>query len=170
MVSPDPLSPTSVSLVNSGKNNSLKASWETPAGEREFYLVTLQEGKNSTPLRNVTVAAHSTHHVFRGLTPGTRYIAWVTAVAGPHRASTQSVSAWTCKLGLSVSRRAWLALKLVTGWGRRASEWCLKDGHAGWVLTVWALWKKDPGCLQVKILVLLSSRGKNFLHPNHLEV
>ncbi|XP_015280159.1 PREDICTED: receptor-type tyrosine-protein phosphatase V-like, partial [Gekko japonicus] len=90
-----PLSPTSVSLVNSGKNNTLKASWESPAGEREFYLVTLQEGKSSTPLRNLTVAAHSTHHVFRGLTPGTRYIAWVTAVAGPHRASSQSVSAWT---------------------------------------------------------------------------
>ncbi|XP_060087100.1 receptor-type tyrosine-protein phosphatase V-like isoform X2 [Heteronotia binoei] len=90
-----PLSPTSVSLINSGKNNTLKASWESPAGEREFYLVTLQEGKSSTLLRNATVAAHSTHHVFRSLTPGTRYIAWVTAVAGPHRASSQSALAWT---------------------------------------------------------------------------
>ncbi|XP_077191214.1 receptor-type tyrosine-protein phosphatase V-like isoform X2 [Paroedura picta] len=90
-----PLSPTSVNLVNSGKSNALKVSWESPAGEREFYLVTLQEGKSGTALRNATVAAHHTHHGFRGLTPGTRYIAWVTAVAGPHRASSKSASAWT---------------------------------------------------------------------------
>nr|XP_056700832.1 receptor-type tyrosine-protein phosphatase V-like [Euleptes europaea] len=93
-----PLSPTSVSLVNSGRNNTLKASWESPAGGREFYLVTLQEGRSSMPLRNVTVAAHSTHVTFRGLSPGTRYTAWVAAVAGPHRAPSQNTSAWTYPL------------------------------------------------------------------------
>ncbi|XP_048353842.1 receptor-type tyrosine-protein phosphatase V-like [Sphaerodactylus townsendi] len=90
-----PLSPTRVTLVSSGRNNTLKASWDSPAGGREFYLVTLQEGKSSTPLRNVTVAANSTHATFRGLNPGTRYTVWVTAVAGPYRASSKSISAWT---------------------------------------------------------------------------
>ncbi|XP_054837704.1 receptor-type tyrosine-protein phosphatase V-like isoform X2 [Eublepharis macularius] len=90
-----PLSPTNVSLVNYGRNNTLRAAWESSAGEREFYLVTLQEGKSNTALRNVTVGADRTHVIFHSLSSGTHYTAWVTAVAGPHRAPSQSVSAWT---------------------------------------------------------------------------
>ncbi|XP_053249683.1 receptor-type tyrosine-protein phosphatase V-like isoform X1 [Podarcis raffonei] len=90
-----PLKPTNVSLVNSGKNNTLKVTWNSPAGGREFYLVILQEGESRTPVRNVSVARNSTQVTFQSLSPGKSYIALVTAVAGPHKASTKSISAWT---------------------------------------------------------------------------
>ncbi|XP_063000264.1 receptor-type tyrosine-protein phosphatase V-like isoform X2 [Elgaria multicarinata webbii] len=91
-----PLKPTNISLINSGRSNRLKATWNSPAGERDFYLVLLlQEGENSTPVRNTSVGRNSTHVTFHSLSPGSRYTAWVTAVAGPHKASAWSNSAWT---------------------------------------------------------------------------
>uniref|UniRef100_A0A6J0ST19 protein-tyrosine-phosphatase n=1 Tax=Pogona vitticeps TaxID=103695 RepID=A0A6J0ST19_9SAUR len=90
-----PLRPINVSLINYGKNNSLKVLWKSPAGERELYLVSLQEGDNSTPIKNVSVGENSTRVTFHNLNPGTRYTAWVTAVSGPHKAPAKSSPAWT---------------------------------------------------------------------------
>ncbi|XP_053105141.1 receptor-type tyrosine-protein phosphatase V-like isoform X2 [Hemicordylus capensis] len=91
----NPLKPTNVSLINYDRNNTLKAAWHSPAGGRESYQVILQSGESGTPVRNMSVGRNGTHVIFRSLRPGNHYIAWVTAIAGPHTASTKSTSAWT---------------------------------------------------------------------------
>lgn len=94
---PDPLSPTNVTLSNAEEQSSLQAHWSTPAGERDFYLVTLREAEDSTPARNISVGGDSSHVTFHGLSPGKQYSVQVTAVAGPYRASAHSAAAWTRK-------------------------------------------------------------------------
>ncbi|NXA54303.1 PTPRV phosphatase, partial [Nothocercus julius] len=90
-----PLSPGNVTLSSVEEQSSLQAHWNTPAGERDFYLVTLQEGEDSSPTRNISVGGDSSHVIFHGLSPGKQYSVEVTAVAGPYRASEYSTAAWT---------------------------------------------------------------------------
>ncbi|XP_009997936.1 PREDICTED: receptor-type tyrosine-protein phosphatase V-like [Chaetura pelagica] len=90
-----PLSPDNVTLSRAEEQSSLQAHWSTPAGERDFYLVTLQEGEDHAPTRNISVDGDNSHVTFHGLSPGTQYCIQVTAVAGPHRASARSTAAWT---------------------------------------------------------------------------
>lgn len=94
---PDPLSPGNVTLSSSEEQSSLQASWSTPAGERDFYLVTLQEGEDGALTRNISVGGDNDHVTFHGLSPGKQYSVQVTAVAGPYRASACSTAAWTRK-------------------------------------------------------------------------
>ncbi|NWU94895.1 PTPRV phosphatase, partial [Upupa epops] len=96
-----PLSPDNVILSNTEEQSSLQAHWNTPAGERDFYLVTLQEGENSAPARNISVSGDSNRVTFHGLRPGKQYSVQVTAVAGPYRVSVRSTAAWTYPLAPS---------------------------------------------------------------------
>ncbi|NXJ83372.1 PTPRV phosphatase, partial [Trogon melanurus] len=101
-----PLSPDNVTLSSAEEQSSLQACWSTPAGDRDFYLVTLQDGENGTPARNISVNGDSSHVTFHGLSPGKQYYVQVTAVAGPYRASSRSTAAWTQPLapsGVSLS-------------------------------------------------------------------
>lgn len=93
----DPLKPDNVNLINYDRDNALKASWNSAAGERESYLVILQKGDSSITVRNVSMGGNSTYIIFTDLAPGSHYTAWVTAIAGPHKATAKSNSAWTCK-------------------------------------------------------------------------
>lgn len=94
----DPLKPDNVNLINyHGIGSTLKAAWNSAAGERESYLVILQKGDSSITVRNVSVGGNSTYVIFTDLAPGSHYTAWVTAIAGPHKATAKSISAWTCK-------------------------------------------------------------------------
>lgn len=86
-----------MSLSSTEEQSSLQARWSSPAGERDFYLVTLQEGEERAPARNISVDGGSTHVTFHGLSPGEQYSVQVTAVAGPYRASAGSTAAWTRK-------------------------------------------------------------------------
>ncbi|XP_074019431.1 receptor-type tyrosine-protein phosphatase V-like [Numenius arquata] len=96
-----PLSPSNVTLSPAEEQNSLQARWSTPAGERDFYLVTLQEGEDGVPTRNISVDGDNSHVTFHGLSPGKQYSVQVTAVAGPYRASARSTAAWTQPLAPS---------------------------------------------------------------------
>nr|XP_009665641.1 PREDICTED: receptor-type tyrosine-protein phosphatase V-like isoform X3 [Struthio camelus australis] len=96
-----PLSPGNVTLSSVEEQSSLQAHWNTPAGERDFYLVTLQEGEDGTPTRNISVGGDSSHVTLHGLSPGKQYSVQVTAVAGPYRASAYSTAAWTQPLAPS---------------------------------------------------------------------
>ncbi|NWU68003.1 PTPRV phosphatase, partial [Pterocles burchelli] len=96
-----PLSPGNVTLSSAEEQSSLQALWSTPAGERDFYLVTLQEGEDSTPMRNISVGGDNSHVTFHGLSPGKQYSVQVTAVAGPYQASARSTAAWTQPLAPS---------------------------------------------------------------------
>ncbi|XP_065710475.1 receptor-type tyrosine-protein phosphatase V-like [Patagioenas fasciata] len=101
-----PLSPGNVTLSSAEEQSSLQARWHTPAGERDFYLVTLQEGEDSAPTRNISVGGDNGHVTFHGLSPGKQYSVQVTAVAGPYQASARSTAAWTQPLapsGVSLS-------------------------------------------------------------------
>ncbi|NXG58031.1 PTPRV phosphatase, partial [Hemiprocne comata] len=101
-----PLSPGNVTLSRAEEQSSLQARWSTPAGERDFYLVTLQEGEDRAPTRNISVDGDNSHVTFHGLSPGKQYCVQVTAVAGPHQASARSAAAWTEPLapsGVSLS-------------------------------------------------------------------
>ncbi|KAM9184859.1 receptor-type tyrosine-protein phosphatase V-like [Mergus octosetaceus] len=101
-----PLSPTNVTLSNAEEQSSLQAHWSTPAGERDFYLVTLWEAEDGAPARNISVGGDSGHVTFHGLSPGKQYSVQVTVVAGPYRASAHSAAAWTQPLapsGVSLS-------------------------------------------------------------------
>ncbi|NXY50662.1 PTPRV phosphatase, partial [Ceuthmochares aereus] len=96
-----PLSPGNVTLSAAGEENSLQARWSIPAGERDFYLVTLQDRAASAPVRNISVGGDNSHVTFHGLSPGKQYSVQVTAVAGPYRASAHSTAAWTQPLAPS---------------------------------------------------------------------
>lgn len=93
----DPLKPDNVFLINYGRDSTLKASWNSAAGKRESYLVILQKANSGIMVRNVSVGGNSTYVIFNDLAPGSQYTAWVAAVAGPHKATAKSTSAWTCK-------------------------------------------------------------------------
>ncbi|XP_062450971.1 receptor-type tyrosine-protein phosphatase V-like isoform X5 [Rhea pennata] len=97
----DPLSPGNVTLSSMEEQSSLQAHWNTPAGERDFYLVTLQEGEDGAPTRNISVGGDSSHVTFHGLSPGKQFSVQVTAVAGPYRASAYSMPTWTQPLAPS---------------------------------------------------------------------
>ncbi|NWZ93760.1 PTPRV phosphatase, partial [Nesospiza acunhae] len=90
-----PLSPDNVTLSSAEEQNSLEARWSVPGGHRDFYLVTLQEGQDSAPTRNISVGGDNDHITFHGLSPGQQYSVQVVVVAGPYRASAQSSAAWT---------------------------------------------------------------------------
>ncbi|XP_074833342.1 receptor-type tyrosine-protein phosphatase V-like [Carettochelys insculpta] len=90
-----PLSPTNLTLSSAAEAGSLQARWSPPAGERDHYLVSLQQGESPAPARNTSVGGDRTHVLFHGLSPGSQYSVRVTAVAGPHRASSQSAVTWT---------------------------------------------------------------------------
>ncbi|NWY71114.1 PTPRV phosphatase, partial [Erithacus rubecula] len=90
-----PLSPGNVTLSSAEEQNSLEARWSVPGGQREFYLVTLREGEDSAPSRNISVGGDNDHVTFHGLSPGQQYSVQVVVVAGPYRASANSTAAWT---------------------------------------------------------------------------
>ncbi|XP_041345538.1 receptor-type tyrosine-protein phosphatase V-like [Pyrgilauda ruficollis] len=90
-----PLSPDNVTLSSAEEQNSLQARWSVPGGQRDFYLVTLQEGEDSAPTRNISVGGDNDHVTFHGLSPGQQYSVQVVVVAGPYKASAQSTAAWT---------------------------------------------------------------------------
>uniref|UniRef100_A0A8C9MUY5 protein-tyrosine-phosphatase n=1 Tax=Serinus canaria TaxID=9135 RepID=A0A8C9MUY5_SERCA len=90
-----PLSPDNVTLSSAEEQNSLEACWSVPGGHRDFYLVTLQEGEDSAPTRNISVGGDNDHVTFHGLSPGQQYSVQVVVVAGPYRASARSTAAWT---------------------------------------------------------------------------
>ncbi|NXI51844.1 PTPRV phosphatase, partial [Chloroceryle aenea] len=83
-----PLSPGNVTLTTAEEQSSLQARWSTPAGERDFYLVTLLEGENNSPTRNISVDGGNGHVTFHGLSPGKKFSVQVTAVAGPYQAAS----------------------------------------------------------------------------------
>lgn len=119
---PDPLSPGNVTLSRAEEQSSLQAHWSTPAGERDFYLVTLQEEEDGAPTRNISVDGDNSRVTFHGLDPGKQYSVQVTAVAGPYRASARSTAAWTRKQKAracpseGVSATAWRCWWLEGGW------------------------------------------------------
>ncbi|XP_075766295.1 receptor-type tyrosine-protein phosphatase V-like isoform X2 [Pelodiscus sinensis] len=90
-----PLSPANVTLSITGEAGSLQACWAPPAGERDYYLVTLQQGESGALARNTSVGGDGLDISFGGLSPGSQYSVRVTAVAGPHQASSPSATAWT---------------------------------------------------------------------------
>ncbi|XP_032305178.1 receptor-type tyrosine-protein phosphatase V-like isoform X2 [Coturnix japonica] len=90
-----PLSPTNVTLSGAEEQSSLQAQWIIPAGQRDFYLVTLREVEGGAPTRNISIGGDNGRVAFHGLSPGKQYSVQVTAVAGPYRASARSVAAWT---------------------------------------------------------------------------
>ncbi|XP_054032254.1 receptor-type tyrosine-protein phosphatase V-like [Dryobates pubescens] len=96
-----PLSPANVTLSSTEDQSSLQARWSSPAGERDLYLVTLQEGEDGAPARNISVGGDSSRLTFHGLSPGRQYRVRVTALAGPHRASALGPAAWTQPLAPS---------------------------------------------------------------------
>ncbi|XP_042322212.1 receptor-type tyrosine-protein phosphatase V-like isoform X3 [Sceloporus undulatus] len=114
-----PLKPANLSLNSYGKSNTLKAAWNSPAGDREFYLVILQEEKSNTPIRNMSIGGNTTQITFHGLIPGSQYNLWVIAVAGPYKASAKSISAWTYPLPLkhlSLSNKSNSTRSLQASW------------------------------------------------------
>ncbi|NXN23203.1 PTPRV phosphatase, partial [Nycticryphes semicollaris] len=119
-----PLSPGNVTLSPAEEQNSLQAHWSTPAGERDFYLVTLQEGKDGVPTRNISVDGDNSHVTFHGLSSGEQYSVQVTAVAGPYRASACSTTAWTQPLapsGVSLSSQG-SPYSLLASWEEAMGE------------------------------------------------
>ncbi|KAM6192169.1 receptor-type tyrosine-protein phosphatase V-like [Sarcoramphus papa] len=119
-----PLSPGNVTLSSAEEQSSLQARWSTPAGERDFYLVTLHEGEDGAPTRNISVDGDNGHVTFHGLSPGKQYSVQVTAVAGPYRASARSAAAWTQPLapsGVSLSSQG-SPYSLLASWEKAMGE------------------------------------------------
>ncbi|NWI92978.1 PTPRV phosphatase, partial [Pitta sordida] len=101
-----PLSPGNVTLSSAEEQNSLQARWSIPVGHRDFCLVTLREGEDGVPIRNISVSGDNGHVTFHGLSSGKQYSVQVTVVAGPYQASAHSTGVWTEPLapaGVSLS-------------------------------------------------------------------
>ncbi|XP_074920814.1 receptor-type tyrosine-protein phosphatase V-like [Chelonoidis abingdonii] len=133
-----PLSPVNLTLSITGEAGSLQAHWTPPAGERDYYLVTLHQGESRALSRNVSVGGDSAHISFHGLSPGNQYSVRVTAVAGPHRAPSLSATAWTQPLappGVSLSSQGSTST-LHAHWKEVAG--------AGYVVTLYSL---EPAAL-----------------------
>ncbi|NXL51339.1 PTPRV phosphatase, partial [Podilymbus podiceps] len=119
-----PLSPSNVTLGSAEEQSSLQARWSTPEGERDFYLVTLQEGEDGAPTRNISVSGDNDQITFHGLSPGKQYSVQVTAVAGSYQASAHSTAAWTQPLapsGVSLSSQG-SPYSLVASWEEAMGE------------------------------------------------
>ncbi|NWW71193.1 PTPRV phosphatase, partial [Climacteris rufus] len=119
-----PLSPGNVTLSSAEEQNSLQARWSIPAGQRDFYLVTLREGEDGVPTRNISVGGDNDHVTFHGLSPGRQYSVQVVVVAGPYRASVQSTAAWTeprAPSGVSLSSQG-SAHSLLASWEEAMGE------------------------------------------------
>lgn len=84
-----------MTLSRAEEQNSLQARWSIPGGQRDFYVVTLCEGEDRAPTRNISVGGDNDHVTFHGLSPGQQYSVQVVVVAGPYRASAHSTAAWT---------------------------------------------------------------------------
>ncbi|ETE69838.1 Receptor-type tyrosine-protein phosphatase V, partial [Ophiophagus hannah] len=96
----DPLAPSGVMLASSRWASSLFASWDQPIGDRDQFFLRFYSLEH--PLqRNITIGPSMLNFTFEGLQPGSQYFLEVTAMAGPYRASSQVVSAWTYPLSLA---------------------------------------------------------------------
>uniref|UniRef100_A0A803TZJ3 protein-tyrosine-phosphatase n=1 Tax=Anolis carolinensis TaxID=28377 RepID=A0A803TZJ3_ANOCA len=92
-----PLAPSGITLVSSRWPSSLLASWEIPQGDRDQFFLRFYSQERPLLQRNVTIGPDKQNFTFEGLLPGTQYFLEVSALAGPYRASSQVVSAWTCE-------------------------------------------------------------------------
>ncbi|XP_030077446.1 receptor-type tyrosine-protein phosphatase V isoform X2 [Microcaecilia unicolor] len=90
-----PLSPTNVSLRNTGEAKSLLVHWQKSSGWREKYQVTLHKVDSGMLAKNLSAGMDMTHLELLDLVPGTQYVVQVTAIAGPYRALSQEAKAWT---------------------------------------------------------------------------
>lgn len=79
---------SSLKLDNNGSSDSLQASWVSPDGAVDVYLVTLSN-MGSTP-RQRRLSPNITHMVFGGLTPGRSYELSVTTTAGGQSTETRT--------------------------------------------------------------------------------
>uniref|UniRef100_A0A8C6YDH4 protein-tyrosine-phosphatase n=1 Tax=Naja naja TaxID=35670 RepID=A0A8C6YDH4_NAJNA len=98
-----PLAPSGVMLASSRWASSLFASWDKPLGDRDQFFLRFYSLEQ--PLqRNITIGPSMLNFTFEGLQPGSQYLLEVTAMAGPYRASSQVVSAWTCEYSMCIMR------------------------------------------------------------------
>ncbi|KAJ7331834.1 hypothetical protein JRQ81_014014 [Phrynocephalus forsythii] len=90
-----PLVPPGLTLASSRWSSSLVASWSLPSGDRDQFFLRFYSQEHQPLQRNITIGPGTQNFTFEDLLPGTQYFLEVTTLAGPYRASSQVVSAWT---------------------------------------------------------------------------
>ncbi|XP_069489695.1 receptor-type tyrosine-protein phosphatase V-like isoform X2 [Ambystoma mexicanum] len=91
-----PLVPLNLTLSNLGNPSSLRASWEESSGGRERYIIALYDASSGSVARQATVGKNIKNVTFGDLTPGKRYSAEVSAVAGHYKATARNATNSTC--------------------------------------------------------------------------
>lgn len=74
---------------------ALAVRWDTAAGHRDGYLLSLLEEGSSAPPRKLEAGKDSTNVTVAQLEPGTCYLVRIWAVAGPYRSLPENVTGCT---------------------------------------------------------------------------
>ncbi|XP_029428450.1 receptor-type tyrosine-protein phosphatase V-like isoform X2 [Rhinatrema bivittatum] len=95
-----PLSPSSLKLTSGGNSSALIAQWETPAGEREGYLVSLYKRGENSVMKQLIASRERSDITLTGLLAGSWYYVEVQAVSG-QRYTSISQNATACTFPLA---------------------------------------------------------------------
>lgn len=88
---PDPLAPANLTL-GSPSASALQVSWAAKGRGAEGYVVDAYDTASSSRVGRVALGWDARSHVFRNLSPGTRYSVAVRATAGPFHTSTANLT------------------------------------------------------------------------------
>ncbi|CAM4610594.1 receptor-type tyrosine-protein phosphatase V-like [Lepidochelys kempii] len=90
-----PLTPLSPAVTNGGSTSALAVRWEAPAGQRDGYLVSVDEEGSLAARRCLNVGKGNTSISLAGLAPGSCYHVGIAALAGPYSSDPQNVTGCT---------------------------------------------------------------------------
>ncbi|EMP41015.1 Receptor-type tyrosine-protein phosphatase V [Chelonia mydas] len=90
-----PLTPLSPAVTNGGSTSALAVRWEAPAGQRDGYLVSVDEEGSLAARRCLNVGKGNTSVSLAGLAPGSCYHVGISALAGPYSSDPQNVTGCT---------------------------------------------------------------------------
>lgn len=82
-------------MTNGGSTSALAVRWEAPAGQRDGYLVSVDEEGSLAARRCLNVGKGNTSVSLAELAPGSCYHVGISALAGPYSSDPQNVTGCT---------------------------------------------------------------------------
>lgn len=89
---PGPFVPRKLSVKVEKSNFALLVSWRKPLSKPERCQLQLWHPGQSIMLQHHTLAQWQIQHVFQGLVPGRNYSICLSCIAGPYKASSETVT------------------------------------------------------------------------------
>lgn len=96
-LSADPSTAMNLSIDNTRSPDTLCVFWNKSNGERDDYIISLQEFESTITLQEIVIRNASIDHCFHPLVPGVKYSIGIIARAGPYNSSKANDADTTCK-------------------------------------------------------------------------